>query len=197
MNILKKLSLSLILLFSISGSLNAAEEGQTRFGIELGWAPVDLEAEKTAQQLANLSGSTVGVVYDTGSFVGRIFGDYGVSSNLSLEFGFFQSSSADATYTIGSDSATEAYDANGLDFSVVFSDTDGWFGKFGMHSSTVTGVGTIVIGGTSYSVTASQDGTGPLLGFGYEADDYRYSMTHYVDVGDTTDYTMFSVGWLF
>jgi hypothetical protein len=66
-----------------------------------------------------------------------------------------------------------------------------------MHSSTVEGVGTIVIGGTSYSVTASQDGTGPLLGFGFEEDDYRYSVTHYVDVGDTTDYTMFSVGWLF
>jgi hypothetical protein len=197
MNLLKKLFLSLILLFSISGSLNAAEEGQTRFGIELGWAPVNLEAEKTAQQLANLSGSTVGVTYDTGSFVGRIFGDYGVSSNLSLEFGLFQSSSADATYTIGASSATESYDASGIDFSVVFNDTDGWFGKFGMHSSTVEGVGTIVIGGTSYSVTASQDGTGPLLGFGFEEDDYRYSVTHYVDVGDTTDYTMFSVGWLF
>ena len=41
MNILKKLSLSLILLFSISGSLHAADEGQLRFGFDLGFAPVE------------------------------------------------------------------------------------------------------------------------------------------------------------
>ena len=52
MNFLKKLTLSLILLFSISGSLNAADEGQLRFGFDLGFSPVDLEAEKTAQEIS-------------------------------------------------------------------------------------------------------------------------------------------------
>ena len=78
-----------------------------------------------------------------------------------------------------------------------FKGGDGWFGKLGMHSSTVHGNASITIGGTTYAVTASRDGSGPLFGGGFEADGTRYSITHYVDVGDTTDYTMFSVGWLF
>ena len=100
---MKKILITIFILFGFSGTLSAADQGQMRFGVELGFSPVDLEAEKTAQELANLSGSTVTVEYDTGS----------------------------------------------------------------------------------------------LVGLGYESDGVRYSATHYVDVGDTTDYTLFSVGWLF
>ena len=168
-----------------------------RLGVELGWSPVDLEAEKTAQELANLSGSTVLVTYDSGSFVGRVFGDYGITSNIGLEVGYFQTSSATATYKIGSDSASESYDANGLDFSLVFRSDDGFFGKVGMHSSTVNGSANIKIGSTTYAVTGSREGGGSLVGLGYEEDGIRYSAVHYLDVGDTTDYTFFSVGVLF
>ena len=66
-----------------------------------------------------------------------------------------------------------------------------------MHTSTVNGSANIVIGGTTYAVTASREGSGPLFGAGWQDDNVRYSLTHYVDVGATTDYTMFSVGWLF
>jgi hypothetical protein len=197
MNILKKLFLTLVLLFSISGSLNAADEGQLRFGIDFGFSPVDLEAEKTAQEIANAAGSTVSVAYDTGSFVGRLFAEYGLSENLDLEFGIFSTSDATATYTLSGASASESYNADGLDFSLNFKLDDGFFGKVGMHTSTVNGSASIIIGGTSYAVTASREGSGPLFGAGWQDDDVRYSVTHYVDVGATTDYTMFSVGWLF
>ena len=66
-----------------------------------------------------------------------------------------------------------------------------------MHSSTVNGAASIIIGGTTYSVTASREGSGPLFGAGWQDDNVRYSYTHYIDVGDTSDYSMFSVGWLF
>ena len=197
MNFIKKLSFSLILLFSISGSLHAADEGQLRFGFDLGFAPVDLEAEKTAQEIANTAGSTVSVAYDTGSFVGRLFAEYGLSRNLDLEFGVFSTSDATATYTLSGASASESYNADGVDFSINFKDGECYFGKLGMHTSTVNGSANITIGGTTYAVTASREGSGPLFGGGWQNDDIRYSVTHYIDVGDTTDYTMFSVGWLF
>ena len=117
--------------------------------------------------------------------------------NLDLEFGIFSTSDATATYTLSGASASESYNADGVDFSLNFKDDDGFFGKVGMHTSTVNGSANITIGGTTYAVTASREGSGPLFGAGWQDDDVRYSVTHYVDVGATTDYTMFSVGWLF
>ena len=194
---MKKILITILILFGFSGALRAADQGQMRFGVEFGFSPVDLEAEQTAQQLANLSGSTVTVEYDTGSFVGRIFGEYGLTSNLDLEFGYFTTSDAEAKYTISGSSAKESYYADGVDFSLNIKGDDGFFGKVGMHSSTVNGNASITIGGTTYAVTASRDGSGPLVGLGWESDGLRYSATHYIDVGDTTDYTLFSVGLLF
>ena len=173
MNILKKLFLTLVLLFSISGSLYAADEGQLRFGFDIGFIPVDLEAEKTAQEIANAAGSTVSVAYDTGSFVGRLFAEYGLSKNLDLEFGIFSTSDATATYTLSGASASESYNADGVDFSLNFKDDDGFFGKVGMHTSTVNGSANITIGGTTYAVTASREGSGPLFGAGWQDDDVR------------------------
>tara|TARA_B100000989_G_scaffold15253_1_gene10224 strand:- start:64 stop:648 length:585 start_codon:yes stop_codon:yes gene_type:complete len=194
---MKKILITFLILFGFSSTLSAADQGQMRFGVEFGFSPVDLEAEKTAQELANLSGSTVTVEYDTGSFVGRLFGEYGLSSNLDLEIGYFTTSDAEAKYTISGASATESYYADGFDFSLNIRGDDGFYGKVGMHSSTVNGSASITIGGTTYAVSASRDGSGPLVGLGYESDGVRYSATHYIDVGDTTDYTLFSVGWLF
>ena len=197
MKFLKKISLIFILFLGITSPLKAADEGQFRFGLDVGFAPVDLEAEKTAQEIADAAGSTVTVEYDTGTFVGRIFAEYGLSRNMDLEFGFFQSSDATASYTLSGSSASESYNADGVDVSLNFTSDEGYFYKVGMHSSTVNGAANIRIGGTTYSVTASRDGSGPLFGAGWQDDEIRYSITHYIDVGDTTDYTMFSVGWLF
>jgi hypothetical protein len=189
----------LILFLFIFSSFNIAEaaEGEFRMGIEAGWSPVDLEAEKTAQELANLSGSTVTVEYDKGSFVGRIFGDYGITSDIAIEVGYFQTSSVEAKYTIDGASAKETYDAHGFDVSGVIKNENGFFGKVGMHSATMDGAASITIGGTTYAVTAEQDATGPLVGFGYEEDNIRYSYTHYSDLADVTDFSFFSIGVIF
>ncbi len=194
---MKKIFLTIFLVFGLTGVSNAADEGQFRFGAELGYSPVDLEAEKTAQELANASGSTVSVVYDTGFILGRLFVEYGLSPELDLEVGFFTTSDAEAKYTISGASATESYYADGVDFSLNLKGAEGFFGKIGMHSSTVNGSASITIGGTKYSVTESRDGTGLLVGGGWQDDEIRYSLTHYVDVGDSTDLTVFSVGVLF
>ena len=194
---MKKLIYIALLIFGFSNLVNA-EEGQFRFGLELGWTPMDIEAEETAQAIANASGSTVVVEYDTGAFVGRAFGEYGVSSNLGIEVGFFQTAGAGATYKIGANSASEEYDIHGLDLSAVFKSPEGFFGKIGLHSSTIDGAANVTIGGTSYSATASKTGTGALIGAGIEGDDVRYSFTHYADVGGLdTSMSFFSVGYLF
>ena len=194
---MKKLIYIALLIFGFSNLANA-EEGQFRFGIELGWTPMDIEAEETAQAIANASGSTVTVEYDTGAFVGRAFGEYGVSSNLGIEVGYFQTSGAGATYKIGADSASEEYDIHGFDLSAVFKSPEGFYGKFVLHQSTIDGSANVTIGGTSYSATASKTGTGALIGAGIDFDDVRYSFTHYADVGGLdTSMSFFSVAWLF
>ncbi len=190
----------LVFLIAIFYAFSAsAEEGQLRGGLEIGYSPVDLEAEETAQQLANLSGSTVTVEYDTGGFVGRIFGNYGIVQNIDLEVGYFATSSIDATYTIGSDSAKESYSANGLDFSLIAKGSSGFFGRGGFHSSTIDAFGSITIGSTTYNVTEQYDGSSWLAGAGFEENNVRYSFTHYNNIGGDggADFNMFSVGYLF
>ena len=195
---MKKIIYIALLMFGFSNLINAAEEGQFRGGIELGWTPVEIEAEKTAQAIANASGSTVYTEYDQGAFVGRVFGEYGIASNLGVEVGYFQTSGAGATYKIGADSASETYDIHGLDISAVFSSPDGFFGKIGIHSSTIDGAASVIIGGTSYAATASKEGTGVLFGGGIEIDNTRYSIIHYADIGGIdTSATFFSAGFLF
>lgn len=193
---MKKIVILFLFLFS-SLNIAGAVEGEYRMGAEFGWSPVDLEAEKTAQELANLSGSTVTVVYDQGAFVGRVFSDYGLTSDVSIEAGYFQTSSVEAKYTISGSSATESYDVYGFDISGVVKDPSGFFGKAGIHSATMDGAATLTIGGTTYTVTAEAKGTGPLIGFGYEEDNVRYSFTHYSDLAGVTDFSFFSIGFLF
>jgi hypothetical protein len=36
-----------------------------------------------------------------------------------------------------------------------------------------------------------------LIGFGYEEDNVRYSFTHYSDLAGVTDFSFFSIGFLF
>jgi len=194
---MKKIIYIALLMFGFSNLINA-EEGQFRGGLEFGWTPVEIEAEKTAQAIANASGSTVLTEYDTGAFVGRIFGEYGISSNLNVEAGYFQTSGAGATYKIGTASASEDYDIHGLDLSAVFKSPEGMFGKIGIHSSTIDGAANLTIGGTSYAATASKTGTGALIGGGVQIDNTRYSIIHYADIGGIdTSATFFSVGYLF
>ena len=194
--VIKKIFKILVLL-SFFTSLANAEQGQVRIGAELGWSPIDLEAEDTAQSIANASGSTVVTEYSTGVLVGRLFADYGFDDNLYGEIGYFQTSGAEATYKISSDSAKESYDAHGFDISAKLLSDEGFFGKFGMHSTTIDGAVNLTIGGTSYSATGEAQGTGLLFGAGFESGGSLYSITRYNDVGGITDFTFLSVGIVF
>ena len=107
-----------ILIFSLICFSNA-NSNEIKFGIEGGLTYADMRAEETAQTLANLSGSTVTYTYDEATWVGRFFADYSLSNELSIEAGFFLTGSLDATYTISGASATESYDARGVDMALV------------------------------------------------------------------------------
>ena len=178
-------SLSFIALFNISSSY--AEN--LRFGAEGGITWADMRAEETAQTLANLSGSTVTYTYDEATWMGRVFADYELSTEMSLEVGFFFTGSLDAKYTISGSSATESYNGRGVDVAAVFKQDEMFF-KAGMHSSELEGDATLTIGGTTYSVSDTISGSGYLIGAGLEMDENRAGVTYYADVGGDADSDM-------
>lgn len=194
---MKKIIYIALLMFGFSNLINAAEEGQFSFGLEGGYSAVDLESEKSAQEIANAIGETVIVEYNTGLLVGRVFANYGITSNIDVEAGYFQSSTFSEKYTMASGSASIDYDFNGLDISALIKDESGFFGKAGMHSATLNGAASVVIGGTTVNLTAESDGTGPLIGAGYESGNTRYSLTHYSDLAGVDAFTVFSIGFKF
>ena len=195
---MKKIKLILlVLVISITGIKNSISE-ELRMGIEGGLVYADMRAEDTAQALANASGSTVTYSYDEATWVGRLFADMPLSSEMSVEFGFFLTGSLDATYTISGASATEGYDARGVDAAAVFKSDDIFF-KVGMHRSELEGVATLTIGGTTYNVSETISGTGYLVGGGLELDGSRLGLTYYSDVGGDgdSDMTMLYYGVMF
>ena len=195
---MKKIKLILlVLVISITGIKNSISE-ELRMGIEGGLVYADMRAEDTAQALANASGSTVTYSYDEATWVGRLFADMPLSSEMSVEFGFFLTGSLDATYTISGASATEGYDARGVDAAAVFK-TDDIFFKVGMHRSELNGNASLTIGGTKYNVSETISGTGYLVGGGLELDGSRVGLTYYSDVGGDgdSDMTMLYYGVMF
>ena len=164
-------------------------KAEVKMGVEGGLTYADMRAQETAQLLANASGSTVTYTYDEATWMGRIFADYAFSEEVHAEVGYFLTGSLDATYKISSDSATESYDAMGIDAAVVFHQ-ESVFVKAGMHSSELTGVGSLKIGSTTYSVTETISGSGFLVGAGLNLDDTRYGITYYSDMGGDADSDM-------
>ena len=171
---------------------------EVRIGAEGGFTWADMRAEETAQILANASGSTVTYEYDEATWMGRLFADYALTPQVHAEIGYFLTGSLDATYTISGASATEGYDAMGIDLAAVVYQDDVFF-KAGMHSSELNGNATITIGGTTYSITESISGSGFLVGAGLQMDDTRLGLTYYSDMGGDadSDMTMIYYGVLF
>ena len=171
---------------------------EVKMGVEGGLVYADMRAEETAQILANASGSTVTYEYDEATWSGRIFADYAFTPEVHAEVGYFLTGSLDATYTISGASATEGYDAMGIDMAVVVHQSDVFF-KAGMHSSELNGVGKLTIGGTTYNVTETISGTGFLVGGGLQMDNNRLGLTYYSDMGGDadSDMTMLYYGFLF
>ena len=187
----------LVLIISFTGVKNSISE-EMRMGFEGGLVYADMRAEETAQLLANASGSTVTYTYDEATWIGRLFADMPISSDMSVEVGFFLTGSLDATYTISGASATEGYDARGVDAAAVFKSDDIFF-KAGMHRSELEGNASLTIGGTTYNVSETISGTGYLVGGGLELDGSRVGLTYYSDVGGDgdSDMTMLYYGVMF
>ena len=76
-----------------------------------------------------------------------------------------------------------------IDAAIVFHQ-ESVFVKAGMHSSELTGVGSLKIGSTTYSVTETISGSGFLVGAGLNLDDTRYGITYYSDMGGDADSDM-------
>jgi hypothetical protein len=200
---MKKLITIIAMLF-ITFSLAQAEEGKFRMGVEAGYGFADLGAQETAQELANLSGSTVTYTYDKADVMGRIYGQYGINKTLSAEVGYFKSSTLDATYTISGASAKESYDVSGFDLSAVYQADGGIYGKAGIHNSEINGAASVTIGGTTYAAGATASGTGFLVGGGYEGKidsnmSWTVGITYYDSVGGVSgsDVTFVAAGLRF
>ena len=181
-----KLSLIGLLLF-----LNSAL-AEVKMGVEGGLTYADMRAQETAQSLANASGSTVTYEYDEATWQGRIFADMEVTPEVHVEIGYFLTGSLDATYTISGASATEGYNAMGIDLAAVIYRDDIFF-KAGMHSSELEGNAKLTIGGTTYNVSETISGSGYLVGGGMQVDDTRFGLTYYADVGGDTDSDMVNI----
>tara|TARA_B100001079_G_C16307853_1_gene468657 strand:+ start:285 stop:872 length:588 start_codon:yes stop_codon:yes gene_type:complete len=186
---MKKILLIITIFFVTVFHVSSSYAENLRFGVEGGFTWADMRAEETAQTLANLSGSTVTYTYDEATWMGRVFADYELSTEMSLEVGFFFTGSLDANYTISGSSATEGYTAQGVDVAAVFKQ-DEIFLKAGMHSSELEGDASLTIGGTTYSISDTISGTGYLVGAGLEMDDNRAGVTYYADVGGDADSDM-------
>ena len=80
-------------LFTISLFLKGVNaesiEQKNYFGVDVGYAFVDLGADKTAQTLANLSGSTVTYVEEQASGYLRIYYGHQLNKNFDIQGGYF------------------------------------------------------------------------------------------------------------
>ena len=171
MKILKLFVVFVFLCFTKISFANDTNNSKSYFGVDGGYAFVDLKAEETAQTLANLSGSTVTYQEDQAAVYLRFYYGFAISENFDLQAGYFNTSSISATYTIGSNSASESYEASGFDASFKFrpSVDEGIYGKLGVHYSELTGNATITIGGTTYDIaSAKASGSGLMYGIGYD-----------------------------
>jgi len=177
--------LAFFAVLALSTNQLKAEPGAVHFGVDGGLTYADMKAQETAQQIANISGSAVTYTYDEATWAGRIYGDYGLSEDMNIEIGWMVTGSLDATYTLSGASATESYTMSVFDASLKFGAP--FFGKVGIHQSTLNGAATITIGGTEYDIADSITGTGWLVGGGMEVDNTRYGVTYIANVGGDSD----------
>ena len=116
---------------------------------------------------------------------------------MNIEIGWMVTGSLDASYTISGASATESYTMSVFDASLKFGAP--FFGKAGLHHSTLNGAAEITIGGTTYDIADSITGTGWLAGGGMEVGNNRYGATYIANVGGDSDSSTFFAyyGWRF
>ena len=197
MKILTKGLVAFIAVLALSTNQLKAEPGAFSFGLDGGLTYADMKAEETAQEIANLSGSTVTYTYDEATWAGRVYADYGIADDVNVEVGWWITGSLDATYTISGASATESYTMSAFDVSLNIGSP--MFVKAGLHQSTLNGAATVTIDGTEYDIADSISGTGWLIGGGLELDNARVGANYIANVGgDSDSSTSFAYyGWRF
>ena len=195
---MKNFFISLIILTFVFGSSLKAEE-KLIFGVDAGWGFADLNADDTAQELANLIGQTVTYTEDSGAVMLRLFGEYEFDKTHSIQLGYFISGDMSATYTTSGASASEDYSVNGLDLIYMYT-LDEFSFKVGVHDSEVDGAASITIGGSTYAAGSSTTGGGAIVGFDYNIDKQSYvGLQQYSNVGgdDDSDVIYLSYGYIF
>ena len=193
--------LSVISAFLLMTSLGFAQK-KPKIGIELGSAGVDLNAQSTAQSLANALGASVTYTYDERELAGRIFYEAGIDNQIGYEIGVFRTNSFDATYVSGANRATESYTMYGLDGFATYKfskDDNGAFVKGGAHWSRVDGNANVRLGSATASVSAYSYGVNLAAGAGYDWNNFRVSWTYYNNIGNDegADMNFLSVGYKF
>ena len=180
-------------------SLAQTNVGKTKFGIDGGYVFADIDAKNTAQAIANSTGSTTTVTYDEATWSLRPFASYGFTQLVSGEIGFFYTGDLDANYRTASGiTASESYNAYGLDLSAVYTAQGGLFGKAGVTYGQVNGAASVRLSnGTTVNLSGYSYGFGTLVGIGYESPSgFRVGYTYYNDVGNLkgADFGMLYIG---
>jgi hypothetical protein len=203
MRIKNKIIALVISLISIpSISLAQTKAGETKFGIDAGYAFADIGAQNTAQSIANATGSTTTYTYDKATWMVRPFVSYGFTKDVSGEFGFFYTGDLDANYRTASGlTASESYKAYGFDAAAVYTWPGGFFAKGGLHYSQIDAAGQIRLSnGSGVNVSGYSYGVNGLVGLGYEsAGGFRVGYTYYNDIGNLkeADFGMLYIGTKF
>jgi len=190
-------------------SSSNAQDKKVYAGIQGQIAMTDTEEDsKTdAQTLANACSCTVTYSYEETTLSGRIFAGYKITPKISIELGYFNTSSVETTYK-GTYSGTAwniavSAEASGLDGSALFYLTDSFYLKGGLHSSRLDGLATGSAAGFSYTATAEASGSGFLAGAGMKKDSasgesfFNGEFVYYDSVGGISDVSVsfISVGY--
>ena len=194
------LSLSLLILF-----FNPGVKAEDKAGIELGWAYLpgfEDEVVDTAQALANALGETVSYSTDTGAPILRGYYRTDINNNGAVELGGFLSlTDVETVFSIPGASITIAQEIMGFDLSYIHEAADGVGIKLGLHMSDVDSESTVALGGQSAAVTASDSGSGLLIGILSTdgSSQVNYGLTYYDALGgvDDSDATFLSFSYQF
>lgn len=178
------------LLIAVLGASSALAEGEFYMGVEGGFAFADLGAESAASLLASETGRTVTYTEDQGAGYFRIFGEYELTDAISVEAGYFNSSSLDATFSFSGTSTTlgAGVKASGFDLGAKFYPSEKFYLKAGMHQSELEGTLSVTISGTTYSTKLTERGAGTYFGAGYNFNEnLAAGYTYLSDVGGDSD----------
>lgn len=159
-----------LIALSVMAFSQMAYSQSSYFGIEGGWAFADIKADETAQYLANVSSRTTTYTYDKATGMARIYYGTNVAKNIDVEIGYFATGDLKASYSNSLGTASEKYNAYGVDLSAVYRpESSGLFFKAGLHQSKIEGNARVTIGSYSASAAGNESGMGVLLGIGYDA----------------------------